>query len=403
MPSTLSWLDFSESDRRKALDIIDLFREREARDELGIGTVRDALSDVLFPGISTIQTRARYFFFIPWLYQSLERKRGAAEDIERLARRAETRLIDALAESADTDGIIGIDARESLKRLPSSVYWQGLHTWGLRVQALAQADYHRFFGRFSFRNVARSEFPEGEVGGAGGRAFWHEGLPEAPGDFPESASFALRREEAQYLRERLLARQAGTLLAWLADRSTAPVECDFPWEHPQREAFTERNRLELEHARRFSLVIHGAALLYNLRLAELSAQESLIDRYREELDAWSASMAGNSQALVAWDRAGFWRLVRGINPRVSVPTQSFIDTWCDMAIGAPDARVLRDRADARRLVEEREKRLKGPQSRIANPAARRLWGGESAAAAPGFRWFQTQRIVNDIVRGLGRA
>ena len=45
MASTLSWLDYSERDRRKALDVVDLFREQATRDELGIGTVRDALAD----------------------------------------------------------------------------------------------------------------------------------------------------------------------------------------------------------------------------------------------------------------------------------------------------------------------------------------------------------------------
>jgi len=35
---------------------VDLFREQSTVDELGIGTVRDALADGLFPGISTIQT-----------------------------------------------------------------------------------------------------------------------------------------------------------------------------------------------------------------------------------------------------------------------------------------------------------------------------------------------------------
>mgnify|MGYP000844970114 CR=1 FL=1 len=55
MASVLTWLDFSERERRKALDVIDQFRDEDTRDELGIGTVRDALADLLFPGISTIQ------------------------------------------------------------------------------------------------------------------------------------------------------------------------------------------------------------------------------------------------------------------------------------------------------------------------------------------------------------
>jgi hypothetical protein len=35
-----SWLDFSETDRRRALDVIDAFREQGTVDELGIGTIR---------------------------------------------------------------------------------------------------------------------------------------------------------------------------------------------------------------------------------------------------------------------------------------------------------------------------------------------------------------------------
>jgi hypothetical protein len=56
--STFVWLDYSEGERRKMLDVVDLFREHDTRDELGIGSVRDAFADMLFPGTSTIMTRA---------------------------------------------------------------------------------------------------------------------------------------------------------------------------------------------------------------------------------------------------------------------------------------------------------------------------------------------------------
>ena len=45
MPSTFTWLDNSESDRRRALEVIDLFAQPGTLDELGIGTIRDALAD----------------------------------------------------------------------------------------------------------------------------------------------------------------------------------------------------------------------------------------------------------------------------------------------------------------------------------------------------------------------
>jgi hypothetical protein len=63
--SMFVWLDYSEHERRKMLDVVDLFREHDTRDELGVGSVRDVFADMLFPGTSTIMTRARYFLLVP--------------------------------------------------------------------------------------------------------------------------------------------------------------------------------------------------------------------------------------------------------------------------------------------------------------------------------------------------
>lgn len=73
MPSSFGWVDLTEKDRREMIDIISMFKERETRDELGVGTVRDAFSNYFFPGTSTIQTRARYMLFVPWIYSGLEK------------------------------------------------------------------------------------------------------------------------------------------------------------------------------------------------------------------------------------------------------------------------------------------------------------------------------------------
>ena len=70
--SSLAWIDFDEAERQRAQRIMALFQERETRDELGLGGIRDSIADQLFPGTSTIQTRLRYMLFIPWLFQMLE-------------------------------------------------------------------------------------------------------------------------------------------------------------------------------------------------------------------------------------------------------------------------------------------------------------------------------------------
>ena len=57
--SSLAWIDFDEAERQRAQRIMALFQERESRDELGLGGIRDSIADHLFPGTSTIQTRLR--------------------------------------------------------------------------------------------------------------------------------------------------------------------------------------------------------------------------------------------------------------------------------------------------------------------------------------------------------
>ncbi len=61
LKSSLSWIDNDKEARGKVLELLSHFNEKDSRDELGIGSIRDRISDLLFPGTSTIQTRLRYF------------------------------------------------------------------------------------------------------------------------------------------------------------------------------------------------------------------------------------------------------------------------------------------------------------------------------------------------------
>ena len=70
--STISWLDSSEHERRSVMELVSALNEPGTLDELGIGTIRDTIADTLFPSTSTIQTRARYFLFIPWILKVVE-------------------------------------------------------------------------------------------------------------------------------------------------------------------------------------------------------------------------------------------------------------------------------------------------------------------------------------------
>lgn len=64
----IGFIDFSKEERNKILATLKMLDTPTALDELGIGVIRDAYADILFPGISTIQTRAKYFVLMPYLF-----------------------------------------------------------------------------------------------------------------------------------------------------------------------------------------------------------------------------------------------------------------------------------------------------------------------------------------------
>lgn len=91
MASTVEWLDSRAEEQRISRELIALFTQQESRDELGIGQVRDALGDLLYPGTSVLLTRARFFLCVPWCYSHARRwvpvGRGARQEATRRSAR----------------------------------------------------------------------------------------------------------------------------------------------------------------------------------------------------------------------------------------------------------------------------------------------------------------------------
>lgn len=401
--SLFVWLDYSERERRKMLDIVDAFREHDTRDELGIGSVRDAFADLFFPGTSTIMTRARYFLMVPWIYQRLERDRVGSAQIGQKGRRAETALIEVIEQSDDSDGNLGTRAGHALVRIPSNIYWQGLGVWGIRTFPGSQAQYYRSLdqhyvqlsrhsGRGKERDIEHDDLVTPN---------WHGGLVAAPAGFPKECSLRLTQEEADYLAERirLSPMSSGSLLAELLAQRQRTDAIPFIWQHPRLGDLPEELRELIGHSQNFSEIMHGASLLYNLMLAEQTQRPELVAEYRDDFGEWAEIIAGRSAAFFSWKRARFWQLIDDANPRITPGTRSFINTWWDLAL-AGDTPALCDDASARTLIRERERRLKKNLARIGNPRALELWQGSSGAGQLEYRWGISQQLLNDIFSGL---
>jgi hypothetical protein len=398
MVSLFTWIDHSEPERRKMLDAIDMFRERGTRDELGLSVIRDGFSDALFPGTGSLQRRARYFFFVPWMFEALEKEGVRSADVGRRTKQVEVQLIDALKNEEDREGVIGIQKREKLQRFPSSIYWQGLRRLGIRLFQGSPDDYYKSLDEWHKRRRNTLQNDDGEAVDAPGLN-WRPGIPEAPKGFPESVSFQMTSAEADYLRERIAAEARSSLLAFLVDRARTESDVPFVWDHSLAPEAPAGAAHLLGHARNFAEAIHGASILYNLMLAETEpVRAELVEDLREVFEAWRVAIKVRESHLRNWSRPEFWAAVTAVGSKPSPATENFVNAWLDIVSTADDPLDIRDHPDARELISSRERRLKGALARLHNPRARELWNGSSGLGRLEYRWANAQIMLNDMLR-----
>lgn len=397
MASALSWLDFSADDQRRTREMLRLFEEKESRDELGVGQVRDAFSDLLFPGTSVLLTRARYFLIIPWSAQYAEstvhyrRGRQTLDMVERTA------LVALKNAAAGEPGIIGARAGTAVKNLPSVLYNQALERYGIARPAVSSGA------------LDEEELGEHVAREATGR--WVSSLPAMPPGFPDTIEQGVRlsADEAGWLLEQITASCPDTFLTHILLSDWTVDGVDWPWTHPAVETAPAEMASIVDDAEMFSLAMHGAALLYNLLISEWYESKALtnvsdpVAGYREALDDWAQRALAHPRRT-SWDVAAMWSRVMHQNPRIegNVRARRFIGDWLDAFVRG-ELRGMADDEALRQLIRQRERSIKGSQSRLVNEKLLRSWAGASGSRRLNYRWGNVAGLIADIDEGLESA
>ena len=388
--------------------MLQLFSDSGTVDDLGIGTVRDAISNSLFPGTSVIQTRARYFLFVPWLFRRAEQKHphqlvAKATDMER-------NLIETLRAGGDVAGLIGVEAGKNVRTLPSTIYWGGLLRYGI---FLSPALTIRQYGRHVARGLAALD-SEDEIGDRI-PSFWQRDIPEPPPDLFrfKVATFDLTRDEAEWLCERIISSDSpgqpiSLLTAYIRflSRGEPLIGADAIWD-AALPADTPPSIVDLvQHAQQFSCATQGAALLYNLMLAEERLKTALeptegtsVDNYRLRLDEWAGSATRLRLANWAAHIDDFWDCIHDNQVRIPPRTRRFIDAWASLLVDEGPRHIATSQ-DSRALIRSREIEHKRVQARLANNKRLHEWAGDAGTRPLVFRWPQVQRMLIDIAGGL---
>jgi len=411
--SDFSWLDYSARDQRLMLELIDQIREPGTLDELGLGTIRDGFADFLFPGVSTLQTRARYLLFIPWIFRQLEDDRQVSSAvIGRVSRDRQADLVDALEKGNESEGVIGISARRRLRRPPADIYWGALGQYGIRRYPGSLGAYFARIDQWREGHVRRRQTRRGDGGELVdvSEPNWHA-LPDGPSDLLTKATFALSSEEARFLEERILLSCPGSLLAHCLRNGDVPLQAiERPADVPGLDG--ELASVAGESGN-FARVLRGAMLLYNLMLAEQRHKDAdpnapsraqdaeRIERYRVRLAEWGAlEIAPRLGELRAWQSSGTFRaMVPMIAPR-SWQAADFAIDWISIAVVDPSG--LADNPAARAAVSQRERRVKRLRSRFANATALANWSGGSGTGEMTYRWINARVLLTDIAAGIAQ-
>lgn len=222
----IGWIDFSKDERSKILSVLDLLGEKGVLDELGISQIRDGYSDLFFPGTSTIQTRAKYFFIVSYAFKDLEfnnqydvyKLRKTFDDCEEKCAHI------FLKNNPDEVGVIGsrsIQGGSWVSRTPASIYWAGLRKYGFFKGKMSIDQYIKFIaiqkqntlGAVKLGNSS-DEFHDDKNAGDVQKAHLFN-IPSYKRNWIDDLDINLTFEEGQFLKNQIIETCPDSLMAYV--------------------------------------------------------------------------------------------------------------------------------------------------------------------------------------------
>lgn len=418
--ATIGWIYFSKNDRDRIGSVLDQLRPEGTIDELGMGTIRDALSNQMFPGISTIQTRAKYFFIIPYLlhdYQNDKQLQKKYKDPAKFLERKENEIMWDLGDyyralSSDTNtresyGVIGITKtrreKDFIVRRPSAIYWNGLYTYQfINTQGLATDSFLRQVTNPSLESLL-SNVKRGDDTSGDDLDVEHENLfrlKVTPNlNWKEGLTLDLDQKEAEFFQDRIISIAKHKLIAELLQNEAlwaialmSDNFMDFATTALSTDSLPlpDSLRAMLVLAHDFSMLMYGAHLAYNCQLQHKLNSDCFDVKFQE----WTEQIG---DLMLDYDHFNPQSLFSYATTTRSNTAQFVQDWWQQTQLGFPD----HQKRDA--LIEQQEARVKGAKARLRwnklDLVKEEKWQGLKFFE---YRFSRARTIVNDIKVGLNQ-
>ena len=396
----IGWIDFSKKERNKVISVLDLLSENSTLDELGIATIRDGFSDLFFPGTSTVQTRAKYFFIVTYALRDLERSgetdvNDFLEILNAIERECAERFIENNPGETGVIGSRSLASGQWVKRTPADIYWSGLRQYNIfHGGRLSLSEYVRAVCEINAKKrnlielgnrndkAEENDTDDADAGDIRSMHFWN--IPTYDDEWFDKLKIELTKEEAKFLKERIINSCGESIFAHaLKNNLWEIMECDsFENLKDMIRLFPKQIQKDYRLAKDFSEFNYVLRIIYNIVLSDEKNEEAneALDNYRSEM-----KNIANIDLEAVFACTDAWK-----NPMM-----------CKFLLAAKSEMLDENISGLKKIVENREVFLKGSgRARCAHPGEfdnTEWFGGYKL----NYRFDNEIKIMNDIYTGGG--
>ena len=413
--SSLGWIDFSDNDRQKVLKVIELLKGEGTVDELGIGVIRNSLSDAMFPGITTIMTRAKYYFIVPRILHDFITEKPAKISAKQYLSRKENEIMNQLAvkyDYSEDEKIMGISIAkrnkdlppnkwEELRYKPSVIYWSALRRYLFYNGELSLSNLLDVIDRKSKPDSAYTYIPtEGETSNDKDAEVSESyfSLPDHPKDWQKSLTINLTPIEADFLKHRIMDEYGNSLLAKILSTKAATKDflksdsyedmCYMPFVNQ----LPAENQNILYTAKGFWEILYGAHIRFNILLHKKTQGNK---EFLKEVEVYWKDWVSNMKQFnwSSFNRTLMWSMTKE-NSRVKIQTETFVNNWIDLI---EKKQFDTSKLDALVLKQEGDNKKSRSKLKTEHDDYYEGWVGISDM---GFRFRNAKVIIKDIADNI---
>lgn len=424
MASQIGWIDFSPRDRNRVKRFMDIMGMGGVVDELGIGMIRDAMSNKLFPGFSTLYTRAKYFFITPYILFEIEKRQIKSPSDMDFFQRAEVEINRIIIQYYENhpkqsgESYFGKEKKDgNLKRQPSEIYLNGiqhlhlLESEGSLEQILS--DRHSLTDELLSND--RGDDTAKEEGEDHTAGYENVSYDSNWRQFITENGLRLTRTEAETLRDRMQLYSKDSLIASLVandklwtlykralKESKQSKYLDNDFIHFVESSIdlisNEKLRKNLIKAHDMSLFLHGAHIAYNIQLWGKVGVPEFIAQLRSEGIEWLGNLSDRMIDFVSFQIDD---CITGTN--LKTPTRHFLNRIQGLIKNTSDWNQIESEMCSLTELQERwNKKSKSRFVRIENGHVveemnKPQWLGLSLI---NYRYMSALSVINDIYDGL---